>query len=326
MTAPTPLHPFRFKPILRRHLWGGRRLESVLGKSLPAGHDYAESWEIVDHGADQSVVTAGPLAGTTLAELVAERGSELLGRHAPQASFPLLLKFIDAHQNLSVQVHPDDTAAAQLPVPDLGKTEAWYVVAAEPNSALYVGLKKGFDRAALTREIDRGTCALCMNRFEPKPGDCVFVPAGTVHAIGAGLIVVEIQQSSDTTFRVDDWGRVGPDGKPRALHVEQALEVIDFERGPVGPQIAKPTDRPDVGRLVECDKFVWDRWQLSTPQPSPGDNRCHLLTVLDGELLVAGDPVAAPLGRGESMLLPASLAGTTLTPRGSAMFLDAYLP
>ena len=118
--------------------------------------------------------------------------------------------------------------------------------------------------------------------FAASPGDCVFVPAGTVHAIGAGLLVAEIQQSSDTTYRLFDWNRVGPDGRPRALHVEQGLAVVDFARGPVMPQRPRPTDRPQVSRLVECDKFVWDRWNFDSPMPAGGDDRCHILTVLQG--------------------------------------------
>ena len=146
------LYPLRFQPIFRRYVWGGRRLESVLGKPLGEGGDYAESWEIVDHGDDQSVVTAGAFAGTTLNELVTTHGQELLGMHDPQARFPLLFKLLDAHRALSVQVHPDDTRAAKLDPPDLGKTEAWVVLHADPGSLIYAGLKRGFDREALARE------------------------------------------------------------------------------------------------------------------------------------------------------------------------------
>ena len=153
-----PLYPLRFEPLLKRYLWGGRRLETELGKSLGAGNDYAESWELVDRPQDQSRVSAGPLRGTTLGDLVRERGAELLGRHDPQPRFPLLIKFLDARQTLSVQVHPDDAQAAVLVSPDLGKTEAWVVLAAEPGSLIYAGLKRGFDRPAFERELRRGTC------------------------------------------------------------------------------------------------------------------------------------------------------------------------
>ena len=254
------LYPLRFEPIFRRYLWGGRRLGEVLHKPIGEGADYAESWEIVDHGADQSRVAAGPLAGTTLTELVLRHNRELFGRHVGLTQFPLLLKFLDARQALSVQVHPNDEQAARLVPPDRGKTEAWVVLATKPGSLIYAGLKRGFDRHAFERELSRGTAELCLHRFEPAPGDCVFLSSGTVHALGAGLLIAEIQQSSDTTYRLHDWNRVGPDGKPRPLHIEQALAVIDFNRGPVDPVAPQPTDRPNVERLVECDKFVLDRW------------------------------------------------------------------
>ena len=211
---------------------------------------------------DQSRVAAGPLAGTTLGELRAHCGQELFGRHHPQSRFPLLFKFLDCAKTLSVQVHPDDAQAARLSPPDLGKTEAWVVLAAEPNSVIYAGLKRGFDRHALEREVQRGTCELCLHRLEPKPGDCLFLPAGAVHASGAGLVIAEIQQASDATYRLFDWNRLGSDGKPRPLHMNQALEAIDYELGPVHVQTVQTTDSPQVNRLVECNKFVLDRWDL----------------------------------------------------------------
>ena len=320
------LYPLRFEPIFRRYLWGGRRLEDHLGKAIGAGNDYAESWEVVDHGDDQSVVSAGPLAGTTLTQLVHDSGRELLGRHHPQNCFPLLWKFLDAHKTLSVQVHPNDLQGARLDPPDLGKTEAWVVLHADPGSLIYAGLKRGFDRPALEREIARGTIELCLHRFEPQAGDCVFIPAGTVHALGEGLLVAEIQQASDTTFRLYDWNRVGPDGQPRALHVQQGLDVIDFQRGPVQPQVAQSTDRPNVARLVECDKFILDRWRLDQAELIGGDDCCHILAVTGGSIRVEGDAVDESLGVGQTLLLPAVTGEVRVRPDESATLLDAYLP
>lgn len=320
------LYPLRFEPILRRYLWGGRRLGTVLGKPIADGDDYAESWEVSDHGADRSVVANGPLAGTTLAELVARRGRELLGRHAPQARFPLLLKFLDAQETLSVQVHPDDARAARLNPPDLGKTEAWVVLAAEPGSLIYAGLKRGFDRRALERELARGTCELCLHRFEPRVGDSLFLPAGVVHAIGAGLLMAEIQQASDATHRLFDWNRLGPDGRPRPLHVQQALDAIDYEYGPAGPLPPQSTDRDRVSRLVACDKFVLDRWAFDAPQAAGGDDRCHILAVLEGAVLVAGQPEGKPLAKGGTALLPAALGQVQLSPLVPTVLVDIYLP
>ncbi|MCE5268598.1 MAG: class I mannose-6-phosphate isomerase [Planctomycetaceae bacterium] len=320
------LYPLRFKPVLRRHLWGGRRLETSLGKPLPPGNDWAESWEVVDHGPDQSVVVAGPLAGTTLGQLVGQWGRELLGRHHPQPRFPLLLKFLDAVRTLSVQVHPNDAQAARLTPPDLGKTEAWVVLAAEPGSKIYAGLKPGVDRDALASAIRQGRCQECLHVIDASAGDCVFLPAGAVHAIGEGLLIAEIQQSSDVTYRLYDWNRLGPDGKPRALHVEQALDAIDFGRGPIVAQRPRPTNRPQVERLVECEKFMLDRWQFDSPLSAGGDDRCHIITVLQGAVQIEGDPAGSGLPRGQTALLPAELGAVQLRPQGNTVLLDGYLP
>jgi mannose-6-phosphate isomerase len=321
------LYPLRFKPVYKRYLWGGRRLETVLGKPLPPGNDYAESWEIADHASGQSIVAAGPLKGTTLHELVFTRGEELLGKHAPQPRFPLLFKLLDAQKVLSVQVHPNDAAAAKLTPPDLGKTEAWVVLHAEPGSVVYAGLKRGFDRPAFEREVVRGTSELCLHKFEPKVGDCVFIPAGVVHALGAGLVIAEIQQASDTTFRLYDWKRLGPDGQPRPLHIEQSLNAIDYQIGPVNPVRQPVIEETGLRReqLVNCDKFVLERWELSGPKKVGGDERCYLVCVLQGEVAIAGDAMQTPLRTGETVLLPAS-ASSVLSPTNNAAVLVASLP
>jgi mannose-6-phosphate isomerase len=258
--------------------------------------------------------------------LVRAAGNEIFGQHYPQPRFPLLFKLLDAQHVLSVQVHPNDQQAARLAAPDLGKAEAWVVLAAEPGSVIYAGIKRGCDRPAFERELLRGTCHLCLHHFEPRAGDVVFLPAGTVHALGAGLLIAEIQQSSDTTYRLFDWNRLDAGGRPRPLHTAEALGVIDWDRGPVQPQIPAATDQPNVERLVACDKFVLDRWQLDSPALLGGDDRFHLLSVIDGELEVAGDPLDRPLHKGESMLLPAALGDVSISPRTTAVFLDAYLP
>src|SRR4051794_25278226 len=245
----------RFNSILREYLWGGRRLGTELGKPIGDGQHYAESWEVVDHGADQSRVADGPLVGKTLHELVTQEGPAVFGRHYPRDQFPLLLKFLDCNQTLSVQVHPNDEQAANLTPPDLGKTEAWVVLAAEPGSKIYAGLKPNVDRQTLEHELTRGNCQVCLHEFEPRVGDCVLIEAGTVHALGAGLLIAEIQQASDTTYRLFDWNRVDRDGKPRQLHIEQALDVTDFTRGPVNAIAPRSTDDHQIEHLVQCDKF-----------------------------------------------------------------------
>ena len=322
--------PLRFQPLIKRAIWGGRRLGTALGKPLGPEADYAESWEVVDHGADQSVVAGGPWAGRTLGELVASEGPALLGRHHPQPRFPLLFKFLDCREKLSVQVHPDDARGAQLDPPDLGKTEAWVVLAAEPGSSVYAGLKRGFDRAALEREVNRGTSDLCLHRFEPAVGDCLFLPAGLVHAPGAGLLIAEIQQASNTTFRLFDWNRVGPDGKPRQLHIEQGLAAINYAAGPAAPQTPADTDDPRVERLVACDKFVLERMTLA-PGDSwtlASDDRFHIVSVVQGDAATAGAGGAGTedLPLGTTCLAPACLPSTVFTTTQGATLLSAYLP
>ena len=319
------LYPLSFEPVLKRYIWGGRRLGELLGKPIGAGSDYAESWEIADHPQGQAVVKQGPLAGTTLHELVTTRGDELLGRHAPQSRFPLIFKLLDAQKDLSVQVHPDDAAAAQLSPPDLGKTEAWVILDAAKGSKVYAGLKKGTDLAGFSHAIQEQRAAECLHSFEPQAGDCLFIPAGTVHALGAGLLVAEIQQASDTTYRLYDWGRTGPDGKPRALHVEQGLAAVDFAAVEVGPRRGNLVIAPGVERLVECEKFVLDRRTLAEPTAFGGDQRFHILCVTRGEIRLDG-PGEMTVGTGQTVLLPAVLPGQLVRPSGEAVVLDMYLP
>jgi mannose-6-phosphate isomerase len=318
--------PLRFQPVFRRYLWGGRRLGTLLHKPIGPEEDWAESWEVVDHGQDQSVVADGPYAGQTLHALVVEHGQELFGRHHPQSQFPLLFKYLDAQWPLSLQVHPNDDYARRMTPPDLGKTEAWYVIDAAPGSVLYAGLKRGFDRAAVEREIARGTLELCLNVIEPKAGDCIFIPAGVPHALGAGLVIAEIQQASDTTFRLFDWNRVGPDGRPRALHVEQGLEVIDYDFGPVAPQTPAATDRPGVERLIACDKFVLDRAMVSESHALGGDDRCHIVTVTKGSVSLPTNAGEVTLSLGQTALLPAAAGSILAQGSSESELLDMYLP
>ena len=319
-------YPLRFQPLLRRYLWGGRRLGDLLGKPIGPGDDYAESWEIVDHGDDQSIVEHGPLAGMALGSLARDQDEALLGTAAGVDRFPLLLKFLDCNRTLSVQVHPNDEQGAQLDPPDLGKTEAWVVLAADPGSKIYAGLRPGVDREQLAAAVEAGVCENCLHQFEPNVGDCVFIPAGTVHALGAGLVIAEIQQASDTTFRLFDWNRVGADGKPRPLHVEESLRVTDYQRGPVVPRTPQPVGDTGQQRLVECDKFVLQRWTADAPVTLGGDKRFRIIAVIDGKVNVAGDPAGSPLALGETTLLPAAMGSVELTPTPRVTCLEIFLP
>jgi mannose-6-phosphate isomerase len=233
---------------------------------------------------------------------------------------------LDATELLSVQVHPSDAIAAKLTPPDLGKTEAWVVLETATEGVVYAGLKPGINRDRLAEAIRRGDCQECLHHFHPAPGDCIFLPAGTVHTVGKGVLVAEIQQSSDATFRLFDWNRVGADGRPRPLHVEQALDAIDYGRGPVAPQPLRPAERPEVGRLVECEQFVLNRCDFSESFVLGGDGRCHIVVVLQEAIEIEGDPAARVLPRGGTVLIPACLGPVRLSPRGYAGILDAYLP
>jgi mannose-6-phosphate isomerase len=322
------MQPLEFHPILKRIRWGGRRLGTVLGKPIGDASDYAESWEIADCGNDQTTVAEGPFEGWTLSRLVAAEGAALFGRNRGPAHFPLLIKFLDCNDRLSVQVHPNDEQARRMGRGSNGKTEAWVILEAKPDSRIYAGLKSGVDRRSLERHLDAGTVEECLHSFPARPGDCVFIPAGTVHALGEGILLVETQQSSDVTFRLFDWGRLGPDGKPRPLHRDEALACIDFERGPVNPiaprEVAKRPERTE--ELVSCNYFVLRRRTLSHPL-SLGDNGTfHVLMPLAGQVDVSAGDYQKRLRLGETLLAPAAAGGVTLSPAGEAIVLEISPP
>jgi mannose-6-phosphate isomerase len=320
------LGPLKFIPILKRLRWGNRRLGDVLGKPIGPHPDYAESWEICDHGDDRSTVETGSWSRWDLSALIRELPREMLGRHAGLDQFPLLVKFLDAHDRLSVQVHPDDAQAAALVPGERGKTEAWVIVEAEPGSQIFAGLKPGVDRSALRLALSEGTIEQCLNRLDVSAGDCFFIPAGTVHAIGAGILLAEIQQSSDLTFRLFDWDRVGVDGRPRPLHVEQALLCIDFERGPIVkivPQsVAGAGHR--VEEIVSCPFFTIRRHYVTSPAAIENDDRCHILTLLEGQCDCCGDDELHALSPGSTVLVPASGLPVQILPQGTAVVLEVF--
>src|SRR5262245_32613383 len=230
------MDPVVFTPNLRPMVWGGRRLGEVLGKRLTPGETFGESWEVSSHPTHVSRVAEGPLADVSLTTLCQEHGDELFGPGAPAYdSFPLLLKYLDANDLLSVQVHPSDEQAMELAKEPYGKTEAWVVVASSLHGRIYAGLKPGIDRVAFMHALAEKRLPGCLHTFNPRPGDCLFLSAGTVHAVGGGVLLAEVQQCSDATLRLYDWDRVGSDGQPRKLHVKQSLEAIDWKAGPVKP-------------------------------------------------------------------------------------------
>ncbi|MEO8484036.1 MAG: type I phosphomannose isomerase catalytic subunit [Acidobacteriota bacterium] len=239
----------QFTPLYQTRVWGGRRLETILGRALPDAQPYGESWDLVDREQEQSVVSSGPWAGVTLHELWTTHrrecfGEALLSSTVPR--FPLLIKVLDCVDDLSIQVHPPAHIA-----PALGgepKTEMWYVAHADEGASVYAGVRSGVTRASFERALADGTVDACIARLPARTGDSLFVPSGRVHALGRGLLIYEIQQNSDTTYRVFDWNRVGLDGRPRELHVDQSLRCIDFSD--VEPALAHRD-----GVLAECDYF-----------------------------------------------------------------------
>ena len=335
----SPLYPLRFSPLFRRYLWGGRRLATELGKDI-GEETCAESWELVNRADDNSVVVSGALKDWGVHHLLAQYGEQLLGKTIYEATqdngqlpqqllgrFPLLLKFLDANKTLSVQVHPDDAAGMAMESPDLGKTEAWYVMDAAPGSKIYAGLKDGIDRAALQAAVDAGTTDQVVHSFEPSIGDCVFIPAGTVHAIGEGLLIAEIQQASDTTYRLFDWNRVDSDGNSRQLHVEDALAVSDYGNGPVSASQPTSIDGQRIQELIRCNKFAIRRWTLQSESTLfATEGRFRVLMVVDGEMSIEGDPCERPLNKGQTVLLPAMLNDVQLTCQQGCQFLEVFLP
>lgn len=320
------MYPLRFEPFFQRYIWGGRGLASTLNKPI-GDQTAAESWEIVDHRDGQSVVANGPLAGKTLHELVVEYDDELVGPRVwslisdtslppnLRLRFPLLMKFLDAQRSLSVQVHPDDALGAKLDPPDLGKTEAWYVLDVQPGAKIFAGLKSGVTRDQFAAAIEKGEVEPLLHSFEPQRGDCVFIEAGTMHAIGAGLLIAEIQQASNTTYRVFDWNRVDAEGNSRPLHVDLALAATHFDRGPVSPTIPS-VDSSGHQTLVDCDQFVMQRWELSGETAVDCDGEFKIVVCTRGAVEIVDNRHPVTLNLGQTVLLPASLGKVCLRPLG----------
>jgi mannose-6-phosphate isomerase len=317
------LYPLTFRPIFKERVWGGRNLERLYHKELPAGVPVGESWEISDRPGDASVVANGPLAGKDLRWLMANHALELLGSaKAEHGRFPLLIKILDAQETLSVQVHPPAGKAAALGGEP--KTEMWYVAEAAPEAELFVGLKRGVTRAQFERSIQTGTVAECVHRIKVRRGDAVFLPSGRVHALGAGLVIFELQQNSDTTYRVFDWNRLGLDGKPRELHIAQSLASIDFNDFEPsllggGPGGAGPTK---VRELVRNPLFRVEVSEAAAGASVPlQPTRLQIVALLAGEARVSDGAITVLLSPGQFCLIPACLAQAFLQPTFPSSFL-----
>jgi mannose-6-phosphate isomerase len=306
-----PLYPLRFAPIFQPRIWGGRRFADLFGWQLPGDAPIGEAWVLSDRDDYPSRVADGPLHGQTIAQLLAAAPRQLLGDHAGQfPRFPLLLKFLDARDTLSVQAHPSDRHKELLPPGERGKSEAWVVLEAVPESRIYAGVKPGTTADLLRKALQEGSLADQLPWFTPKPGDSVMLEAGTLHAIGGGIVLFEVQQNSDVTFRLYDWDRVDAQtGKPRQLHIDQGLACTDFARGAVGPvtPIVEAMCPCRSERLFDCEYF--HVWRLSGQLPFTvgSENECRILVVIDGNSQLEHPSGKMLLARGDVVLLPARL-------------------
>ena len=325
----TPLYPLRFEPIYQYRLWGGRRLANLLAAPLPRDGPIGEAWLLSDRDDHPSLVANGPLKGWTIAQLFKQLPEQLLGKAAGRFTrFPLLLKFLDVRNTLSVQVHPSDQRTRYIPAGETGKTEAWVVLEANSQSRVYVGLKPGTTADGLRRAIANKTVVGHLAYFTPKPGDAVLVPAGTVHSLGE-VVVFEVQENSDVTFRLYDWDHIDTKtGQPRPLQVDQAMACIDFAQVAIGPVVpvveeVKPVLRE---RLFLCEHFGLWRIRGESPFLVGAAGTPRVLVCLAGDGQLEHDGANYAVGKGDVLLLPAMVGACLLRPRGTITLLDISLP
>ncbi len=328
------VYPLVFEPIFKQRIWGDRSLERLLGKNLPDNVKIGESWELADLPSDVSVVANGPEKGRSLHDLVDQWGKDLLGEAAPyKGRFPLLIKFLDAKDVLSVQVHPDTEAAKELGPDVQPKYEAWYVIDAEPGAVIYCGLKPGVTKEQLAAASEDGTVGELLQKYEAGKGDAFYLPAGTVHAIGAGLVLAEPQTPSDVTYRLFDWNRVDPKtGKGRELHLEKGIrvtrpayttkDIIQDRKELSGFDPAKAT------RLVVCEAFVIDRFEMAAGgrMPVPGGQLAVWMMLAGwGRIRQAGGDEQV-VTCGQTALQPAALGDSEFEAESDCMWLRVSVP
>ncbi|WP_018886464.1 type I phosphomannose isomerase catalytic subunit [Paenibacillus massiliensis] len=320
-------YPLQFQPEFKERVWGGRALESF-GLTPPPGH-IGEGWMIADHPNGTTTVLNGPLAGQGLDAIREQLGKDWLGSKGVSEQggrFPLLIKLLDCNDDLSVQVHPTDSYEG-LPPGELGKTEMWYVLDAKPDAKIIYGLREGVTRDSMREALESGTIMEDLNQVSVKAGDTFFIPAGTVHALCAGVVVAEIQQNSDTTYRLYDYNRPGLDGQPRELHIEDSLNVTSYDSAGATMMETSEAVAGQWLTLASCDYFVVEKgivkenWALTTHADS-----FTILVVCDGEGTLTWDNGAGslPYKAGDCFLLPANLGSYELN--GSNTVLRSYLP
>jgi len=322
------MYPLKFEPILKTIVWGGEKIAPYKGIETTQSH-IGESWELSGVAGNESIVSEGPLKGRSIASLVKEYKGELVGKHVYENTadeFPLLIKFIDAQKDLSIQVHPNDELAAERHNGSKGKTEMWYVVAADPGAHLLAGLKEKITPEEYAAKVADGSITDVLARYDVKPGDVFFLPAGRIHAICSGCFIAEIQQTSDITYRIFDYNRPGLDGKPRQLHTEQAKDAIDYTVYPDYRTEYSPEENEEV-ELVNCRYFTTSVYDLSLPFAKDLSSIDSFMVVMclsgEGSMEVDGEEVS--LHQGETVLIPASADDVCFIPEGSMKLLTSYI-
>ncbi|MEN8248612.1 MAG: type I phosphomannose isomerase catalytic subunit [Bacteroidota bacterium] len=323
-----PLYPLKFKPILKSTLWGGTRLGEVLNKPIGNDENVGESWEVSGVDGNISVVAEGELKGESLVDLINTYEGEFLGHKVFKKfgnQFPLLVKFIDANQDLSIQVHPNDELAKKRHN-SFGKTEMWYVVDSEKGATLISGFNKQTNKEEYLEYFNSGKLLEILNRVEVDNDDVFYLPSGRVHTIGKGLLIAEIQQTSDITYRIYDFDRVDKDGNSRELHVEQALDAIDFN---YYDDIKTPYDRiAKESILADCNYFITNRLVIKEPvfRNYQANDSFAILMVLEGSGKLWSNDIQYDFNLGDTYLIPASFDGVEIIPETGLKLLEIYLP
>ncbi|MHC4533604.1 MAG: type I phosphomannose isomerase catalytic subunit [Planctomycetota bacterium] len=297
------VYPLKFRPIYKQRIWGGQKLREVFNKDLPAGEKIGESWELADLPEDKSIIANGELAGQTLQLAIGKYPKEITGDENFPVGFPLLIKFLDAQDILSVQVHPDPQTCKRMGRGQ-AKTECWYIISAEPGAVIYKGLKDGVTKEQFTEAIEKGSVADMLVKIPVEVGECHFLPSGTTHAIGQGLLIAEIQMPSDTTYRVFDWNRIDDTGKARELHIEEALESIHFDSSGDNLSVTR------MGRLVDSEYFKVDKGhQGKNCELLISAGQMRTLIIITGSGTITGAGGGIEFAAGDTLLIPAIYEG-----------------
>ena len=323
------VYPLKCKPIYKEKIWGGSWFEKEFGRELPANETIGESWELACRTNEMSRVNNGEQTNKRLLKVINEAPGGYLGRRVLKQGynpFPLLIKFLDANDRLSVQVHPDNEYASKNSSGELGKTEMWYVLDADPDAKLIMGVKEGVTPEEFERSIEEGNLGQNLNQVPIKAGDAFYIPAGTVHAILEGVRIAEIQQNSDTTYRVYDWNRMGLDGKPRQLHIDEAMEVIDFGKTNISPidGIKINHDGWEQHILTACPYFAVEVLEINSFADKINPERFEVWMILEGEGILSTEKSQYSLEKGQTWFIPAQLGNIEVS--GQLKVLKSYIP